>query len=63
MADMDSIASDVKYIRARLDLHIDNHAKDAKDIEGRLTKVEVKSGLWGALGGILTALGLHFKSQ
>jgi hypothetical protein len=34
-------------------------AKKDKNDEKRLTRLEIKSGLWGLVGGILSTLGIH----
>jgi hypothetical protein len=57
---LSQMADDVSYIRARVDQHIAEHAKDRVLIENRLTSVEVRSGFWGILGGLLGTVGLHW---
>lgn len=56
---IESVEDDVRYIRAR----VDDCAKQIADLrvvlERRVTTLEVKSGLYGLLGGFLAALSVY----
>lgn len=57
-----SLTDDVRYIRERVDDHGQQLADLRVSVEHRLTRVEVKSGIWGLLGGLLSGLGIHLKN-
>jgi len=60
---LDKMADDVQYIRTRLDQHITRqHARDL-DMEGRLKEIEVRSGLWGLVAGLLSGIGIHLARR
>lgn len=48
-----------KELSEKVDKINDNFATKAKNDERRLTKLEIKSGFWGLVGGILSFLGIH----
>lgn len=48
------ITEDVRYIRGRVDEIRDEQAKQGE----RVAALEVKSGLWGFLGGFLAFIGI-----
>lgn len=58
-----AIAGDVAYIRARLDQHIQASGKDRVELESRLTTLEVRSGLWGLIGGLISGVGIHLSRR
>lgn len=58
---IEDMAADVAYIRARLDQHIQSAGADRVQIEQRLTSVEVRSGFWGLIGGLLSGAGIHWS--
>lgn len=58
---MNQMADDVRYIRTRLDQHITAQAERDRSVGERISAVEVKSGLWGLLGGLLSGVGIHLK--
>lgn len=47
----------IKRVLARLERKIDALNGRVVDNRERLTKVEVKAGLWGALGGLVASVG------
>lgn len=59
----DMMFGEIKEVHSKLDTLIGEIAKDNLLFERRISKIEVKSGLWGAasglIGGILMALGFH----
>lgn len=59
----DMMFSEIKEIHGKLDSLTAEIAKDNVKFESRISKVEVKSGLWGGLsglvGGLLIALGFN----
>lgn len=57
------VADDVRYIRARLDQHITAQAERDREASDRISAVEVKSGLWGLVGGLLSGVGIHLKGS
>ena len=59
-ARFDQIVDDLRYIRGRVDEAVEALAVHKQDVEHRLTKVEVKSGAWGAVGGFLSGLAIKF---
>ena len=59
---LNQMADDVRYIRSRLDQHITAQAERDRKVVDRISAVEVKSGLWGLLGGLLSGVGIHLKS-
>ena len=58
----DLMFNEIKEVHVKLDTLIGEIAKDNMAFERRISKVEVKSGLWGGLsgliGGVLIALGV-----
>lgn len=55
------IEGDVRYIRAQVDTLLRDFGDHRTTLEGRVSKLEVKAGFWGALAGFLAALGFHFN--
>ena len=52
----DAMREDIRYIRGR----VDEIAATQSTLRERLAHLEARSGIWGALGGILAAIGFHF---
>lgn len=50
----------VQYIRDKVDEVQKTQTEFRISVEHRLTSVEIKSGLWGALSGILSTFGIHW---
>jgi hypothetical protein len=59
----DLMYGELKDLSTKLDTLIGEIAKDNMLFERRISKIEVKAGLWGAasglIGGILMALGFN----
>lgn len=51
----DHLAADIRYIRSRVDKVHDDVSEFRESVEHRLTSVEIKSGVWGTLGGFAAA--------
>lgn len=60
---IEQMAEDMRYVRGRVDeLHgiLGDHRVD---VEGRVSRLETKAGLWGVLGGLLGTIILHLKGR
>lgn len=63
MTDMEQIqqlACDLQYVREKLDT-VDSKLSDLRVlVESRVTRLETKASLWGAIAGLLASLGASF---
>lgn len=57
------LADDVRYIRSRVDAIGDEVKEFRVGVEHRVTKLEMKAGLWGVLGGLLATLGVRWGTR
>lgn len=58
---MNQMAADVSYTRGRIDdLHM-ALADHRVEMEKRVSRLEVKAGLWGVLGGVVSVVFLKLK--
>lgn len=60
---MEQMAKNVEHIRDRVDDLSGNFSDHRVEVERRLSTLEVKSGVWGILGGMLSGVALHLKGR